>query len=79
MARHFQHKIEVYFKEMVLDGPLGETKCYVCVMNFRKWVAPMFIHSLGFSKYQIFTIRRPILNPLKIQAIINALKKNKHS
>ena len=44
MARHFQHKVEVYFKEMVLDGPLGETKYYVYVMNFRKWVAP-HVHS----------------------------------
>ena len=26
MARHFPYKVEVFFKEIVLDGPLGKTK-----------------------------------------------------
>ena len=28
MARHFQYKVERFFKEITLDGPLGKTKYY---------------------------------------------------
>ena len=26
MARNFQYKVEVFFKKIILDGPLGKTK-----------------------------------------------------
>ena len=29
LARHFQYRVEVFFKEIVLDGPLGKVKYYV--------------------------------------------------
>ena len=29
MARHFHYKVEIFFKEIILDGPLGKTKYYV--------------------------------------------------
>ena len=28
VARHFQYRVEVFFKEIVVDGPLGKTKYY---------------------------------------------------
>ena len=32
MARHFQYKVEVFFKEIILDGYLGKTKYYaICI------------------------------------------------
>ena len=34
MARHFQYKIELIFREIILDGPLGETK-YVIRIKFK--------------------------------------------
>ena len=27
-ARHFQYKVQVFFKELILDGPLDKTKYY---------------------------------------------------
>ena len=32
VVRHFQYKVEVFFKKMVVDGPLGKTKYYaICI------------------------------------------------
>ena len=32
VARHFQYKVEVFFKKMIVDGPLGKTKYYaICI------------------------------------------------
>ena len=31
MARNFQCKVEVFFKEIILDGPLGKTKYGICI------------------------------------------------
>ena len=28
VARYFQYKVQVFFKEIILDGPLGKTKHY---------------------------------------------------
>ena len=34
VARHFQYKVQVFFKELILDGPLGKTKCYALRIDF---------------------------------------------
>ena len=34
VARHFQYKVEVFFKEIVLDGPLEKTKYYAISTEF---------------------------------------------
>ena len=51
MARHFQHKVEVFFEEIILDGPLGKTKYYAIRIEFKKGVAHMSIHFYGFSMH----------------------------
>ena len=35
VARHFQYRVEVFFKEIVVDGPLGKTKCYAIRGEFQ--------------------------------------------
>ena len=44
MARHFQYKVEVFFKEIILDGPLGKTKYYAIRIEFQKKDSP-HVHS----------------------------------
>ena len=36
VARHFQYKIEVFFKEIIIDGPFGKTKYYVLRIEFQE-------------------------------------------
>ena len=36
VARHFQYKVQVFFKEIVLDGPLGKTKYYALRIEFQE-------------------------------------------
>ena len=35
VARHFQFRVEIFFKEITLDGPLGKTKYYVIRVEFQ--------------------------------------------
>ena len=39
MARHFQYKVEVFFKQIILDGPLGKTKYYAMRIEIQKRVS----------------------------------------
>ena len=34
VARHFQYKVEVFFKEIIIDGPLDITKYYAIRIEF---------------------------------------------
>ena len=34
VARHFQYRVEVFFKEIVIDGPFGKTKYYAICVEF---------------------------------------------
>ena len=36
VARHFQYKVQVSFKEIVLDGPLGKIKYYPLRIEFQE-------------------------------------------
>ena len=40
MARHFQYKIEIFFKEIILDGSLGEKKYYAIRIEFQERGSP---------------------------------------
>ena len=40
VARHFQYKVEVFFKELILDGPLGKTKYYAIGIEFQEGGSP---------------------------------------
>ena len=44
MARCFQYKVEVFFKEIVLDGPLTKTKYYTIHTEFQEIDSP-HVHS----------------------------------
>ena len=44
VARHFQYKVEPFFKEIVLDGPLGKTKYYAIRIEFQERGCP-HVHS----------------------------------
>ena len=44
MARHFQYKVEVFFKEVVLYDPLGKTKYYAIRIEFQERGSP-HVHS----------------------------------
>ena len=35
MAKHFQFRDEMFFKEIISDGPLGKTKYYVIRVEFQ--------------------------------------------
>ena len=40
MARHSQDKVEVFFKEIILVGPLGKTKNYAMCIEFQESGSP---------------------------------------
>ena len=44
VAGHFQYKVEVFFKETILDGPLGKTKHYAIRIEFQEKASP-HVHS----------------------------------
>lgn len=44
LARHFQFRVETFFKEIILDGPLGKTKYYAIRVEFQVRGSP-HIHS----------------------------------
>ena len=37
-AKHFQYKVEVFFKEIILDSKLGETKYYATCIECQEIV-----------------------------------------
>ena len=44
VARHFQYRVEVFFKLFIIDGPLGKTKHYAICVEFQIRGSP-HIHS----------------------------------
>ena len=44
VARHFQYRVEMFFKINVLDGPLGKTQHYAIRVEFQVRGSP-HIHS----------------------------------
>ena len=40
MARHFQYKVKVFFKEIILDGVLGKAEYYVVHIEFEERWCP---------------------------------------
>ena len=36
VSRYIQYKVKVFFKEIILDGPLGKTKYYATRIEFRE-------------------------------------------
>ena len=44
MAGHFQYKVEVFFKQIILDAALGKTKYYAIHIEFPGTSSP-HVHS----------------------------------
>ena len=40
IARHFQHKVQVFFQEILLDGSLDKTKYYALRVEFQERGSP---------------------------------------
>ena len=40
VARHFQYRLQVFLKEIVVDDPLGKTKCYSIRVEFQVCGSP---------------------------------------
>ncbi|XP_066915086.1 uncharacterized protein [Clytia hemisphaerica] len=55
VARHFQYRVEVFFKTIVLDGPLGKTTYYAIRVEFQVRGSP-HIHSF------LWILNAPILS-----------------
>ena len=55
VARHFQFRVEMFFKEITLDGPLGKTKYYVTRVEFQVR-GSLHIHSF------LWIVNAPILS-----------------
>ena len=55
LARHFQYRVEMFFKDIVVDGPLGKTKYYAIRVEFQARGSP-HIHSL------LWILNAPVLN-----------------
>ena len=61
MTRHLQYKVEVFFKEIILDGPFGITKYYAIRIELKKGVTHISICLHGFSIDQILKMKLPRL------------------
>ena len=66
VARHIQYKVELFFEEIIPDGSL-EKQNMLYVLNFKKRVVHMSIHSYGFSMHQMLKIKLPTLSLLQEQ------------
>ena len=67
MARLFQYKVEVFFEEIVLDGPLGKTKYYAIRIEFQERASPMSIRLYRSSMHEMLKMKLPTLCLLRIQ------------
>ena len=55
VVKHFQFRVKMFFKEIILDGPLGKTKFCVIRVEFQVRVCP-HIHSF------LWIVNAPILS-----------------
>ena len=77
VGRHFQYKVEVFFKEIILDGPLGKTKYYAIRIEFQErgsphvhsfiWIfnAPNIQNETAYIEFIEKTINAPLSDHLK--------------
>ena len=63
VARHFQYRVELFFKTTILDGPLGKTKYYTVRVEFQIIESP-HVRSL------IWILNAPALNKSNIEEYI---------
>ena len=66
VARHFQYRVEVFFKLIIIHGPLGKSKHYAIRVEFQIRVSP-HVHSF------IWVIGAPKLNCIMWMNILTNL------
>ena len=64
LAGQFQFKVEVFSKEIALDGALGKTKYYARCIEFQERSSP-HVHLYGFLMNQILKMKLLTLSLLK--------------
>ena len=86
MARHFQYNIEVFFKEIILDDPLGKTKYYDIRVEFLEggsphvhssiWFfnAPNFQNETAYTEFTEKTINAQLPDHLKDSELFELVK-----
>ena len=86
VARHFQYKVEVFFKEIIINGPLGITKYYALRIRFQERRSPQFhlfiwIHILpniqneaAYIKFIEQTINAQLPDPLNDSKLFESVK-----
>lgn len=55
LSRHFQYRVETFFKDIIIDGPLGKVQYYAIRVEFQVRGSP-HIHSL------LWVVNAPVLN-----------------
>ena len=63
VARHFQYKVEVFFKLIITDGPLGKSKHYAIRVEFEIRGSPhvhSFIWVIGAPKLILHNVDKYI-------------------
>ena len=86
VARHFQYKIEVFFKKIIIDGPLGKTKYYAKRSEFQErsgphvhsfmWIlnAPKIQNEAAYIKFFEQTINAQLPDPLNNPKLFELVK-----
>ena len=85
VARHFQYKAEIFFKDIIIDGPLGKTKyalriesqerCSPHVHSFI-WIpnAPNIKNEAAYVKFIEQTINAQLPDPLNDPDLFELVK-----
>ena len=86
VARHFQYKVEVFFKEIIIDSPLGKTKYYAIRIKSKEgssphvhsfiWIlnAPDIQNEAAYIKVIEQTINAPLPDPLNDPELFELVK-----
>ena len=54
-ARHFQYRVEVFFKVIIIDGPLGKVKYHAIRVEFQARRSPHIHYFLSVLDARILT------------------------
>ena len=47
LARHFQYRVDVFFTQIIINGPLVRSNIMLFVLNFNSGVVHIYIHFYG--------------------------------
>ena len=67
LARHFQYRVEIFFKEIIVNGPLGKVTYYAIRVEFQVRGSP-HIHSF------LWVLNAPVLDKDNIDAYVRFVR-----